>query len=295
MTDAIGCRAGETMPDAPHKIQTVLMPADLRDDATPAFAVGLRIALNSQGALHIVHATHSKERPHWSALPGVKSLLVKWGVLGPDATVEDFERLQVDVLHRVLTTDEPVGAVAEESWGRPTDLLVMMSHDRTLVERWLQGNVGETMARRARIRTLFVPESANRTIVHPATGQPHFHKILVPVADVGGQAAVDAAVALGESLSAPRAQGILFHVGTTDSMPSLTLPDSWVWQNRIVPPTAVVPAILDAADHDHIDLIAMASRGHDSLLDMFRGSTTERVLRGASCPVLMAPLPEFVA
>lgn len=283
------------MSDAAYKIQNVLMPADLRDDATAAFAVALRIVLNNQGALHIVHASAVSGLPHWTALPGLKSLLVKWGVLGPDASVEDFERLQIDVFHRAITTNKPVGALAQESSGRPTDLIVMMAHDRTVLERWLQGNVGETMARRARSRTLFVPESANRTIVHPNSGQPHFHKILIPVADVGGQAAVDAAVALGEALGSPRAQGILLHIGTVDSMPSLTLPDSWVWMNRIVAPTAIVPAILDAADHDHIDLIAMASRGHDSLLDMLRGSTTERVLRGASCPVLMAPLPEFVA
>lgn len=283
------------MAEGSFKIRDVLLPADLRDDATPAFALALRIVLNGQGAMNIVHATSSQERPHWSALPGVKSLLVKWGVLGPDATVEDFERLQVDVFHRALATDQPVGALVEASWIRPTDLIVMMSHERTIVERWLQGNVGETMARRARTRTLFIPEAANRTVVHPVTGQPHFHKILVPVADTGGQAAVDAAVALGEALGAPRAQGILLHVGTNDSMPSLTLPDSWSWQNRVLAPTAIVQAILNVADHDHVDLIAMASRGHDSLLDMFRGSTTERVLHGASCPVLMAPLPEFVA
>ena len=283
------------MAEPSFKIRHVLLPADLREDATPAFALALRIVLNGQGTLNIVHATGSTARPHWSSLPGVRPLLVKWGVLGPDATVTDFERLNVQVHHRVLATDRPVGALVDESWNHPTDLIVMMSHERTLVERWLQGNVGETVARRARTRTLFVPESANRTVVHPVTGHPHFHKILVPVADTGGQAAVHAAVALGEALGAPRATGILLHVGTNDSMPSLRLPDGWSWQNQVVAESAIVPAILNAADRDHVDLIVMASRGHDGLLDMLRGSTTERVLHAASCPVLMAPLPEVVA
>ena len=36
------------------------------------------------------------------------------------------------------------------------------------------------------------------------------------------------------------------------------------------------------------DLVIMASRGHDSLSEEIFGSTTERVVRHASCPVLVA-------
>jgi nucleotide-binding universal stress UspA family protein len=34
----------------------------------------------------------------------------------------------------------------------------------------------------------------------------------------------------------------------------------------------------------------MTTEGHDSMLDMLRGSTTERVLRGARCPLLALPV-----
>jgi nucleotide-binding universal stress UspA family protein len=34
----------------------------------------------------------------------------------------------------------------------------------------------------------------------------------------------------------------------------------------------------------------MATEGHQGFLDALRGSTTERVLRGALCPVLAVPV-----
>lgn len=40
------------------------------------------------------------------------------------------------------------------------------------------------------------------------------------------------------------------------------------------------------------DLIVFTTQGHTDFLDALRGSTTERVLRGAHCPVLAAPAKE---
>jgi nucleotide-binding universal stress UspA family protein len=37
------------------------------------------------------------------------------------------------------------------------------------------------------------------------------------------------------------------------------------------------------------DLIALTTQGHVGFLDALRGSTTERVVRGARCPVLAIP------
>jgi nucleotide-binding universal stress UspA family protein len=48
----------------------------------------------------------------------------------------------------------------------------------------------------------------------------------------------------------------------------------------------VVEAIVDAAVELDVDLIAMPTAGHHGVLDALRGSTTERVIRHAPCPVL---------
>jgi len=51
----------------------------------------------------------------------------------------------------------------------------------------------------------------------------------------------------------------------------------------------VVAAILDAAEE--ADLIVMTTDGRNGAFDAMRGSVTERVVRGAHCPVLAIPPP----
>ena len=51
----------------------------------------------------------------------------------------------------------------------------------------------------------------------------------------------------------------------------------------------VVEMILKTAIEIDADLIAMPTAGHHGILDAMRGSTTERVLRHAPCPVLATP------
>jgi nucleotide-binding universal stress UspA family protein len=49
-------------------------------------------------------------------------------------------------------------------------------------------------------------------------------------------------------------------------------------------------AIVDCAENERIDLIVMSSHGRSGLSRMLIGSVTDKVLRAASCPVLVVPL-----
>ena len=49
-------------------------------------------------------------------------------------------------------------------------------------------------------------------------------------------------------------------------------------------------AIIDCAENERIDLIVMSSHGRSGLSRMLIGSVTDKVLRGASRPVLVVPL-----
>jgi nucleotide-binding universal stress UspA family protein len=49
-------------------------------------------------------------------------------------------------------------------------------------------------------------------------------------------------------------------------------------------------AILDCAENERIDLIVMSSHGRSGLSRMLIGSVTDKILRGAPCPVLVVPL-----
>ena len=48
-------------------------------------------------------------------------------------------------------------------------------------------------------------------------------------------------------------------------------------------------AIVDCAEKERADLIVMSSHGRSGLSRMLIGSVTDKLLRGASCPVLVVP------
>ena len=54
----------------------------------------------------------------------------------------------------------------------------------------------------------------------------------------------------------------------------------------------IVEGILRAAEVGPADLLVLTTQGRRGFLDALRGSTTERVVRGARCPVLAVPAVE---
>lgn len=64
--------------------------------------------------------------------------------------------------------------------------------------------------------------------------------------------------------------------------------EMWRW-SKIYKQGDVERQILHAADECRADLIVMATQGHQGFLDALRGSTTERIVRNAKCPVLAVP------
>ena len=80
----------------------------------------------------------------------------------------------------------------------------------------------------------------------------------------------------------------LLHVGDATTMPRVQLPkgDGWTWTTTVAQGT-VVDEILRAAAR--ADLLVLTTQGRQGFLDALRGSTTERVIRGARCPVLAVP------
>ena len=82
----------------------------------------------------------------------------------------------------------------------------------------------------------------------------------------------------------------LLYVGEQADMPAVEIEaDAPFKVARLARSGHVVDQILAAATESGVDLVAMATAGHQGFLDALRGSTTERVLRHAPCPVLAVP------
>ena len=100
----------------------------------------------------------------------------------------------------------------------------------------------------------------------------------------------DALGTIHEFISALSEQGAaieLMHVGVT--APPIRRISDGARMQATKRTGDVVGTILNAAEELQADLIAMPTAGHHGFLDAIRGSTTERVLRHAPCPVLAVP------
>jgi nucleotide-binding universal stress UspA family protein len=173
----------------------------------------------------------------------------------------------------------------------PEDLIVLAVRQDEGPLRWLEKSIGKPIARAAGQMTLFIPHGVEG-FVSRQHGSISLRSILIPVASKPRpQPDVEAAARLIRNLELPAGVVTLLHVGSAAEMPSLKLPadTTWTW-NRIA--TAGEPAeiILKTAAELCADLIVMTTDGPDGFLDGLRGTTSERVLRSARCPLVNLPV-----
>ena len=168
------------------------------------------------------------------------------------------------------------------------DLLVLATEGRHGVARWLHGSVAEAISRATHKPTLFVPHKA-RGFVDPHRGEQRLHNVLIPVDHEPNPAAVIADIAVFvHGLTGAEGEARLLHIGA--DAPRVQHPAD---PHRLLPVDIrkgdPVEAINNFANEWPADLIVMPTAGHVGYLDALRGSTTERVLRQAPCPVLAMP------
>lgn len=273
-------------------LRAVLHPTDFTTSSELAFAHALKIALAGQTRLDLLHVeARERDELDWTAFPGVRQTLAGWGLLAGDSPPEAVaERLGVRLRKVQVHDRDAVHAILRFQEKHPSDLIVLATHGREGLPRWLHGSIAEPLARKAESATLFVPHGLPG-FVAPASGAVQLRQILIPVDHAPRPDPVVRRVGqLCQLLGADGVAVRLLYVGAADEMPAVRLPAALAGQvERLVRSGDVVEAILAAAREPATDLIAMATAGHQGFLDALRGSTTERVLRQAPCPVLAVP------
>jgi nucleotide-binding universal stress UspA family protein len=265
-------------------IQAIAHPTDFTPEGEAAFLHSLRLAIAHRCRLDLLHVRTPSADDSFDSFPHVREPLIRWGMLGAGATVEDIHSTLGVKVHKVEIRhhDTVAGLVNFMIEHRP-DVLVMATHGRQGLNRWLLGSVSEDMAQHSHLPTLLIGPEAT-PFVDAATGALSLNNILVPVTL---KPPPGRAMLMLDHLTAGLGAARHFvHVGNED----LTLLDpdgvSLPVERRDGP---VVDALLHEARSKDVDLIAMATAGHDGFLDVLRGNTTEQVLRQAPCPVLALP------
>ncbi len=277
---------------ATRQIRSVLHPTDLTPASMAAFAHALRLATAGRSKLYVLHADPSHaDETDWDAFPAVRRTLASWGMLeegsSPGAV---FEKLGVQVAKIRMPDRDAVRGILRFLEDHPSDLIVLATEGREGLPRWLHGSVAEPVTRSAETTTLFIPHGV-RGFVAPEDGAVSLRRVLIPV-DRRPQPtwALHAAWEIARLLGADGATLQLLHVGTTMDPSAVQVePNTFSTVEHAVRSGDVVEQILAAAGEGPADLIVMATEGHQGFLDALRGSTTERVVRHAPCPVLAVP------
>ncbi|RWO77979.1 MAG: universal stress protein [Mesorhizobium sp.] len=277
-------------------IHSILHPSDLSVGNESAFLHGLRLALAIKGDFSILHSAPMREDEDagWHSFPGVRSALVRWGLIDADAPQSAVAtHLGVRITKAELHDATPVGGVLHWLQDHSCDLVVMGTHAREGVGRWLKGSIAADLAYHARLPTLFLPMSSSG-FVDPATGTSLIRNVLIPIdrAPRPGPA-VSLAFEVADAYGCADAIMHLLHVGASDGAPAISIDAARDQRlRRHTRQGIVTDAIVKFADELNPELIVMPTLGRHGFLDALRGSTTERVLRQARLPLLAVPALE---
>src|SRR5512146_189009 len=275
--------------DLPQPLNSISHPSDFSESSEVAFAHALKIALLAHADLNVLHV---REAPgeSWADFPGVRQMLERWHVLPPGSPRSAVPALGIDVRKVLSKESDPVAASLRYMERNPTDLIVLATSQHEGRVRWLSNAVAEPLARESGLMTLFVPAGVEG-FVSRSVGAVSLRSILIPVAaDPRPDVAIATARRIAAGLDRDEVTFTALHVGPPADMPALSFASrsGWSWRTMTAE-GEVVQTILAVAGECAADLIVMATRGHQGFLDALRGSTTERVLRHARCPLLALP------
>jgi nucleotide-binding universal stress UspA family protein len=271
----------------------VLHTTDFSHASDVAFAHALRLALAAGAELSIMHVTRPgnwKAEQDWVDFPGIRHALQRWTLPAGSAPGEPVDLVGLRTGKILGFGADPVRSVLDYLRSHPTELIVLAAHQRTGFERWVHKPAAGPIARGSGEMTLFVPEGVDG-FVSRETGAVTLNAIVIPVDTIPApQAAVDSALTLLDGLGCSGTTVTVLHVGDEPSIPEVRIPepDRWTWR-RVTRGREPVEEIIRAAEEASAGLIVMVTEGRHGFLDACRGSTTERVLRRAPCPVLAVP------
>lgn len=276
-------------------IQSVLHPTDFSESSLVAFHHALKAAMLSRSKLTLLHVS-TDGTSEWSHFPGVRETLERWGALPKGSQKADVGKLGINASKVMAKKDEPVDAIGNYLETNPTDLLVLSTGKRDGRIPWLGKSVAEPVTRKAGEMTLLIPGDVEG-FVSPEDGSVRLNKILIPIARTPRpEPALNAAAKLVQKWKCAEGTFVLLHVGNSNTMPALRLPEvpGWTWQKELRS-GEVIEGIVKSAKEHKADLILLATDGRNGFLDALRGSHSERILRYGVAPLLTIPVGSRVS
>jgi len=295
------------------EIQKILVPIDFSACARTALRMALDLARQHGAEVHLVHVMMAFEEDPYSLvypLPDRHQIYRQQ---------EDACRLKME---EVLASSDPSGIkvhhhltralvtapnLVEFSGEHKIDLILMGGHGRRGWRRFLLGSVAEEVVRLALCPVLTVredssirPDLGNGRILVPVDFSQHSRQALRVARDMLGPEGRLHVVHVVEhpvypQIYDPAAGQILFPQMTPRIEAAIhdfvvevlgeEAPQQPEWQVKILEGRAA-ETITKEAEGSASDLIVITTHGLTGLEHLLLGSVTEKVVRGAECPVL---------
>jgi len=279
--------------------KSILHPTDFSEKSMVAFIHALKLAVEERSKLILMYVQEEDTyKLEWENFPKVRDTLYKWGLIEEKANRKDInEKLGVEVQKIIGKGENIIDSVAGIVHEEKVDLIVISTHGRGGWPRWLHTSISESISRKVLVPTLFIPDNS-KPFVDSDNGQLNLSEILVPVDHKPDpQRAVEFGLNMGKIYGKGMSQIHVMHVlkkndgSAEENLPNVQIPDDEDCIVRIeVNNSSVREEISRVADEIEADLIVMGTEGQNGFLDTFFGSTSERVLRLAKCPILTIPI-----
>jgi len=293
----------------PKPPKRILVPTDFSEPSKRAITYAVALAAKFSGRVSLIHIEPSA----WPADVDTLPLIIKRRnyLDAAQAWLEKFRDKALPPTQRgdvFVATGTPYSEVVRHAQANATDLIVVATHGYTGLKHMLLGSTAEHLVRHARCPVLTI-----RQVDRRRTAKPEIRKILVPTdfSDYSRRS-LEQAVEWAKHLDA---KIILLHVLELPAYPQygyaripteegkrktianrqLTELKSALGENLIETITLRTGSpfheIATEAKVRKSDLVVISTHGYTGFKHLLLGSTAERVVRCAPCPVLVTRTP----
>ena len=282
-------------------INKILCPVDFfpASDAAVSYAVGL--GANYDATIHLLHVI-TPILPNEYAIDTVEIMKSM-----EKSTAEEMKKLVARVkeagvsIYTEIRTGDVYDQIKQAIEVVQPELVVMGTHGRRGVERWFMGSTTEKLMRHSPVPLLTISASGEKVAV------PRFRRILVTTDFSDGTP--DALAYAFSAAQENESEITLLHVvhdvtadvtgkyrdsliaGIRKQLDDVVPAEAKNWCEIATRVETGVPyrIILKILEDEKIDLLVMNIHGKGMLDRALLGSTAERVVRAASCPVMLIP------
>lgn len=286
------------------QIQKILCPVDFYPASERAVDYAVTLAKNYEARLTLLHVVAPILPTAYGVRVDLKSLeeaLMEESARRLRQLSKKAESAKVPVQYIVRTGDihEEIHRIVRSA---KIDFIVMGTHGRRGIERWVLGSVAEQL-----LRSIKAPLLTIGRIRKPETAPPAIRRILVTT-DFGEGTPEAMAYAFSIAQECQAQISILHVIGDIgadagekyldilikrigDRLEKLIPDEARLWCDVKARVEAGLPfkVILKALEKENADLLVMNVHGKRGLDRSLLDSTAERVVRAAPCPVLMIP------